>query len=352
MDNSKLRPSPSAYLSRWHAYYIVYHADLNMVITLLLAPLVSELLRTNCVDRFFFVRYSLGGPHVRLRWRLTEREKERVAEERLSVHARRFFEAWPSRRSSSEDDIKRMNKLLLASDPLSGEGPDLIYPDNHWLHVPLELDIDRYGGVSHLEASMDMFCLSSLWALKILKRRASATNGKILREMMRLSIHLAIGFAVDQGEFLQIIAYSEKWKGDNCDGCLGKADAVFRSKRHDIVSFVLGEIRLLFDGAVSRCPNIIASAALYLVAEVNDLPQLARQYMAASHVHMTANRLGLTNQEEAYIGRLLWSAVQALSSAQDREWLQLWDRHARWHDHCVPQALERHVVEGISSMCK
>ena len=49
------------------SYHVFYHGRLDQPLLQLVYPAVRELwLRGRC-RRFFFIRYALGGPHLRLR---------------------------------------------------------------------------------------------------------------------------------------------------------------------------------------------------------------------------------------------------------------------------------------------
>ncbi len=55
----------------WRSYHLFYHGDRDLVLRLW--PTLAPLILSRIVDSFFFLRYSLGGPHIRIRLRLEPR---------------------------------------------------------------------------------------------------------------------------------------------------------------------------------------------------------------------------------------------------------------------------------------
>src|SRR5207253_7544115 len=79
------------------------------------SPVVSTLLHRGWIDCFFFLRYSLGGPHVRLRLRAPQENRTAVADT-TRRGADLFLSRTPSSRPLDEDLIRRQNLSILESD--------------------------------------------------------------------------------------------------------------------------------------------------------------------------------------------------------------------------------------------
>ena len=97
--------------SRWQAFHLFYHADRNLLLLRLIRPLVGSLARAGAIDRFFFVRYELGGPHVRLRLRSTPGAMD-VVEERVREASADYFARWPSVQPRTDELVlQRLGKF-------------------------------------------------------------------------------------------------------------------------------------------------------------------------------------------------------------------------------------------------
>src|SRR5689334_6616478 len=127
----------------WISFHLYYHEDLTRAVLGFVRPAVSSLLEAGWIDRFFFVRYGLGGPHLRLRLRpvaacepLVDRGVRRAAEQ--------FLDGSPSTAVLDPEALRRQTLAMLASDPHETDGS--VYPDNFLLAVPFRPETQRYGG--------------------------------------------------------------------------------------------------------------------------------------------------------------------------------------------------------------
>src|SRR5262249_527220 len=143
-------------------------------------------------DRIFFVRYFLGGPHLRIRVRCLPDHQDLVAD-LVREHADRFLAAWPSEKLIDPVDIARANIGIIRNDP--SEHDDNVYPDNSFRIFPFQPEIDRYGGEELMPHSLDFFCVSSLAALDLLQSCGAWNRSRLLAEAARLLFAQAVGFA-------------------------------------------------------------------------------------------------------------------------------------------------------------
>jgi len=102
--------------SRVHGVHLHYNGDLDLLLSRLVRPLVASLAEEPGVEGFFFVRYMLGGPHVRLRLGLTEGAVA-SARARIRTAAEAFFAEHPAAREFSEEEVRRSDAVILANDP-------------------------------------------------------------------------------------------------------------------------------------------------------------------------------------------------------------------------------------------
>ena len=293
----------------WIAGHLHYHQDLTPALFRLVAPLVGRLARAQAIDSFFFVRYSLGGPHLRLRLRLKDLGRRTEVGEAMAAAAAGFLAAEPSQSSWDDEKIRSFNERVLAGDP--NEKDAAIYPDNFFRFAPFVPEVERYGGTEAMAASLQVFCLSSIAALRFAARFAgdAATGGARLAEAMRLLFFQALGFASSRRELADLLRYGVDSFGSSAEKIIEKGKRVAASQADLLQNLNLpplfavpgearGERELLFLG--SRCLSRLLSG--------RDSETRAR--IGGSQLHMTASRLGINNIEEVYLSSLLGSALE------------------------------------------
>lgn len=336
-------------LANWRAYHVFYHSDRNRMLRHLVRPVVGELLDAGAIDRFFFVRYDLGGPHLRLRWRVTDETASAFAEGVLAERAVVFFARWPSKEPVPEDQIRRTNRWLLEIDPLLRPEDDLVYPDNTWKRLPMQFEVDRYGGLDRLPASLDLFYLSSACVLRLIGEHGEDSglgSGWKRMTMLRLALRLAWGLAGDSESALLLLAgYGPELMRDRFAPCVEQGDAMFDRKREQMLEMVGRELEGLAAGEAD--PDGLAAGASSLAASVEGLPAAAQWFLAASHIHMTANRLGLINAEEVYLSRMLGRAVEAFRAQEPQVWERLWSAHADFTRRARCRSLQETVASVL-----
>jgi hypothetical protein len=268
---------------------------------------VSSLVEDEKIESFFFIRYGLGGPHIRLRVKPVSGAEEIVLAE-IERFARDFLERVPSRRSLEEDVLRRINRSILASDP--HESDDSIFPDNFFQVMPFRPEIERYGGPERFLLSLDVFALSSVAALEFLFRHGEISRSGQLVSAFRLLLGQALGFAADEIELADLLRYGVDWMGGELPKVLEKGDSVARSQQE---AFLAIFDRSLFEAqsfyaaarASTDASGLLLLGAAWLSAAVGSADRFTRAKIGGSQLHMTATRLGLGNAEEVYLSRLL-----------------------------------------------
>jgi hypothetical protein len=266
--------------SRWLALHVYYHSEQNRLLHRFVGPLVAELWRSERIDSFFFIRYGLGGPHLRLRLRAPADSATALEAEVLAA-TREFLREHPSPRSLSAESIDRSNRAVLARDPQENDGA--IYPDNWARFAPFVPETERYGGPDLLPGSLDFFALSSARALELLAQPGEGAESLPLSSALQLLVRQALGFSRSCEELVALLEYS-----------------------------------LPRDGTA---PEAIARKV-----DVWEAPSPLRRRILASQQHMTANRLGLRNVDELYLSCLLQKVAREFAHEESTLWSQLDDR--------------------------
>jgi Lantibiotic biosynthesis dehydratase C-term len=292
------RPEPA-----WVSFHLHYHEDQDRLLLGLVEPLVESLLAGSLVDRFFFVRYPLGGPHIRLRLRCRPGSAEPVAAA-VVEQSEQFLRAHPSRRHLEEEVIRKHTQSLLAQDPQ--EDDDAVYPDNFVRTAPCRFEVERYGGEALLEPSLDFFAVSSARSLELLRGCASDPSRR-LHAGLHLILRYGLGFARSFEEHIALLRRFPVISQNKVPpAVLSKAGQIYGQQKAGFLSLMQREL---------EAPHGDVQRARSLAREVRSADEKTRRRIFASHLHMTANRLGLSNLEETYISTILCQAADDLLAA-------------------------------------
>jgi thiopeptide-type bacteriocin biosynthesis protein len=311
----------------WVSYHFYYHEDPNLLALDLVAPLVAAQFRKRLIDRFFYIRYALGGPHIRLRLRTSPALREQVVEETGRAAAELLARS-PSRKPLLEENIRKTNEALLAADP--HETDDAVYADNSFFVTEFRPEIDRYGGPGLLNGSLDFFSISSCVALDFQREHRPRPRAAQLTAMFRVLLQQALGSVGKEEHLLRLVAYAVTSWSEQFPGARKKADDVFLAQQDAFLSLVRSEIESALsargDSGAESLPGRLllgrASRRLFQVVGRTDEEEAVLS-ICASQLHMTANRLGLTNAEEVYLGRLLAAALEEIVRNDSREQARL-----------------------------
>lgn len=281
--------------SGWLNYHLYYHQDRGSAIDGFVRPLVVGLLSADWIDRFFFVRYGLGGPHIRLRLHPRLGASALVAEAAES-QARDFLASRPSTSNLTPQSIRRGNRQLLASDP--HETDDSVYPDNSLLAFPFRPEIERYGGPGLWLDSVDFFVLSSATVLELLREHGAEPRARHVTLAFQVLAGQALGFARDEEDLIVLLRYAVDLWGERMPRAMEKADRVLSEKKRIFDQLfdkeLAGEARARLNEGARRLAWIVRGA-----------DRSVHQRIGTSQLHMTANRLGLDNAEEVFLSQIL-----------------------------------------------
>jgi hypothetical protein len=303
----------------WLCYHLYYHQDLNRAALRFVRPTVAELLAADRIDSFFFIRYGLGGPHIRLRLLPKAGCAAEVAEA-AEARAREFLTQLPSTSALDPETLRRGAEALVASDPY--ETDVAVYPDNSFLAFPFRPETDRYGGPERLADSLDFFAVSSAVALDFIGRHGDQSRSRQLAVVFSLLVRQALGFALDEEELIALARYGVASWGEAMPSIVAKADRVFAEQGE--VFQRLFDRELLDarsappDAATREVAPWLREASRGLSRTITRQDPAARRRIGTSQLHMTANRLGLSNPEEVYLSRILSNLLGEFLSSPER----------------------------------
>jgi hypothetical protein len=300
----------------WHSYHLLYHGSRSRLIAEAVRPAAGDLLARGHIDRFFFIRYNLGGPHVRLRLR-GPADLAAAMRETLAAATGSFFARHPSASTVPDETIRRVNRTILATDLMERDGA--VYPGHSLQEIPFRPETERYGGPELLGHSLDFFMVSSLEALRFLESHGAAPRGRQMTEISRILIRQALGLAGDPGEIGALLEYPMETWGDPLSDFVARGDAAFERQRDPLVALLRDEVERF----LSDPPPAGLAPARRLRWEIRATGERALRTIQSGQMHMTANRLGLANPEEVYLSRLLSRAARDLADTEPGLWRDL-----------------------------
>ena len=226
---------------------------------------------------WFFVKYWMGGPHLRVR------TTTRAVHEALVREARN----WLDHAAVPSLDRDRFYSGV----SLFGEEVDDVdglpwFPSGTVLEMPYEPELDRYLGIHHMAASERAFRHSSEFAVSVFTSPHPRSIRLALGALALWGMAKAYGLATI--EFFQ--RYAEFW-----EQVAGGADAVLPAQAATAICerVVSGQAQF---AAVDRYVTAMTAELAPVVADVT--PNEAT-LLIASHMHMTNNRLSVLPATEA-----------------------------------------------------
>lgn len=300
-----------------HIYFDgnIYGDHCDEIIRQVLVPFFEDEAVQKLFKKYFFIRYSDSGPHLRVRFF----GEEALLEEQLKP----LFES----------GIEQNLKASLSANNNSDWQKSFVKENFFVKWIPYEPEIERYGGVEAIKIAEEFFHYSSITAIEIIRllrtNDKSSRLGKALASMVILlhefygekekAVQLVANYS---SGYLRAIAKEEKYH----EAWIESFDAGFNSQSEKLVELVNllwaipggnGLPDLLHDYSQNLK---IVSGKLKLLCE-NKGVLFKQNYVAdwgtciqfiiPSYIHMMNNRLGVTIQEEAYLAYLISKGLAA-----------------------------------------
>jgi thiopeptide-type bacteriocin biosynthesis protein len=307
----------------WLSVYLffngwIYDPACDRVVVDVVEPFVRRCQREGWIGQHFFIRYSEFGPHVRLRLY--------GAPDVLGG------EVWPAlveHLRAHNPDVAVDERPESPAPPQRAEGEPVRV--THAARVAYEPETERYGGPDALLVSERQFEVSSDAAFALtakMTEERSSRLGKGLLSMVVL-VHVFCGERERGAAFSQM--YSTNYlrslvrEDGGRDAWLDAFDQGFSQQSETLMEYVDAVWEALDDGdPLSETLDAYADGlrrdrdalrALLDAGRVQVMGETTREWsravngIAPSYVHMMNNRLGITLQEESYLGYLITRAL-------------------------------------------
>lgn len=326
----------------WLAGYLYFAEPWEDFLTQVVGPFVESVMEEHLAEQFFFIRYWELGPHIRLRFKGESCMLTGELKSRMETFFGDFFRKHPSPRREPAE-VRKLPK-------------DRQWIDNNSLKfVPYEPEVQRYGGPVGILMAERQFEISSRAVLSVMEESESWDYERALGAAIQLHLAFAFGVGMDLAEtrefFCRIFGM---WLARSYGHTSGlTADEIQKRRELTLKAFaenfgnqksVLVPFHETFWNALSReavfeqewlnqwllgmreIGKELQDAQKHGRLEFPDWfkpnPEIgipaARQYLWSileSCVHMTNNRLGILNRDEAYLGYLIQQCLEHLNLA-------------------------------------
>jgi thiopeptide-type bacteriocin biosynthesis protein len=275
---------------------------------------------------WFFIRYWEGGPHLRLRFKLTRTASAVALRAALTEAAQGYLSTTPVTREA-----------YYSAHAFDGEALDTAslswYDEGSVVAIEYQPEWVRYGGAAAMAVSEQLFHVSSEIALALARKTDSTLEQHLASALgLMLASAQALSSSAQANETF-FHHYAEFWRNYNDDALLAERQAAqqplapVRARVAAVVEQLQAptaktperiwwqalqraqaQWRELYQRGVLISP--LDGAAVTTEADY----QLATQLILSSQIHMMNNRLGIIPAQECYLARLLTGALQGVAA--------------------------------------
>jgi hypothetical protein len=329
---------------QWVSLHIFYYDDPRPLLTECLAPLVERLRRELYIDRYFYIRYWLEGPHIRLRFR----PREPVHMVRVQSIARATVEDYLARRPARGDfdpgPLLTVHRHLFRSEygddawqAKYGRAAPRLRDNNSIEHASYQPEYDRYGGPDGTDLAEWHFEASSDLTLRLLSLIPQGERAAVFGASMQLFTAMVSVFLSDRAAVASwLVRYQRYWEDaylpaspdrhQHWDLAYARMAGTIVEEIHrmrvavasddltELPAFVclwIAHARVLKARAVHLGEQGRLSFGTREGTGAGERDPAARvATLLASYCHMTNNRLGVVPGDEAYLSYLIARAVR------------------------------------------
>ncbi|WP_066368570.1 thiopeptide-type bacteriocin biosynthesis protein [Herbidospora mongoliensis] len=284
---------------RWISLHAFHRTGTDLLLVTAVDGLIKEL--DGRLDRYFFLRYWEGGPHLRLRLLPRVPDDAATIGRRATAVLEEYLAAYPA-----TTPWDREGYALLAAEFARQEGlaayDERLRPDDHVEAIAYRPEYAMYGGPEAVDAVERHFTDSSRIALAILRGEPDPRRrlGHALTAMM-LTL---MAWEPDPGRLASVLA-GERDRWDPAPARARHAE-IFAGRRDALTA------------QAERCRRIATSGSTWwrsvdaLQRRLADL-QLDSRIVLERCVHLFCNRLGLSIAEEAHLRYLTAATLEKAS---------------------------------------
>lgn len=315
--------SPTMPERDWLSVYLffngwIYDPACDRVVVDVVEPFVRRCQENGWIDQHFFIRYSEFGPHVRLRL--------------FGAPDVLAGDVWPAlveHLRAHNPDVVVDARPEVPSVPQRAEGEPVVV--THAARVAYEPETERYGGPDALLVSERVFEVSSDAAYALTSKMTPERSSRLGKGLLSMVVLVHVfcddrdrGAAFSQMYSTNYLRSLVREEGGR-DAWIDAFDQGFSQQSETLVEYVDAIWEAMDDGdSLSDTLDAYAAGmvrhreelrALFDAGRVLVMGETARDWtrtvngIVPSYVHMMNNRLGITLQEESYLGYLITRAL-------------------------------------------
>jgi len=296
----------------WRSYHLFRAEPWEEFLGAGVRPLVDELagdgLSDGLIQGFFFIRYWERGPHIRLRLKTAHRKD---VDRRVHAHFADYFARIPSRRTNS--------------------GADDWLPNDTVQEIAYEPETVRYGGPARLPIAERQFEASSRAVFGVIGEGRDWSYDRALGAAIQLHLMFAHAFGFELEALKRFFAETAdqlmswenpmvQWRDDPKTVLPHFAEAFSRQREalvraHAVVWSGLAEGGEFDQEWANRWVRDMREIAARLTATRGagePLVNFTERAVLRSLIHMTNNRLGVRNRDEAYLAYVMKRALEEI----------------------------------------
>ncbi|MBY8872564.1 thiopeptide-type bacteriocin biosynthesis protein [Micromonospora sp. PLK6-60] len=334
-------PSPTDH--GWLSVHVFYASNANPMLVEGVRPLVDELRADGLISRYFFIKYWMEGPHVRLRVLPAPGVDPALVRARVDAAISAFLGRRPALYEVDADGLGDLYKQMFLAEygqerwtaEYGADGTMPMRANNSAHHIPYEREYGRYGGPAGIDLAEWHFEHSSDVVLDLLATTNVHVRPVLLGLSTQLTTMMCAAFLADDRQIAGFLdEYRRFWEvsyqepsddyHDSFARSYQKMDAALRERlagirtaaRDQGVRVTGVEGRWLAHCRELRDRVVAAADRGELVFQrgggeptVVDDRDAAMAILLSSYVHMTNNRLGVSILDEIYLTYLIRSAL-------------------------------------------
>ena len=322
------------------AFYIFCTEPWEDILLNCIQPLSEQIITEKLATRYFFIRYWENGPHIRLRFFGNETQLNEQVKPLVLSAVNNYLKKHPTKREEPE---------WLSTAPGSDH---YWFPNDSIQIIAYEPETDRYGGPAAITASEIHFQDSSNAVFSLLEPGSEWSYDRALGAAIQLHLSFAHAAGMDLTEAQEFFTFI-------FSGWLPRAYTNFGNEPADVLEnrreltlkafkenfsaqqeFLVEYHQMLWEAFQSgeefeeEWLNNWIDQVTQLSSLLKELQQKGKLqfspdtshltvfttpfekqqlwFIYSSYVHMTNNRLGILNRDEAYLGYLLRESLKTL----------------------------------------
>lgn len=304
--------------SNWLCLYIYIRPPFKNLLVNCLLPIKEELEDRKLLNNFFFIIYYENGSHIRYRLSFFELEKLHEYKGLVSERILKFIEENGYENSSITDNFIHLGEY--------------------------EPEYNRYGGLDGIKIAENIFNLSSITILKVMKKSITWNYNASIINAVKLNYIMLLNLTTSNQETLNFFVYNYyRWVIFN-DRKLAVRPLIknlhayyinyFMKKFNTIKHYLVPELTQLYvhnknKQIVDENLNVwalnISEEALNIKSLISNngfvFPEKRSDSFQQiwsiydSYVHMNNNRLGIRNQDEAFVAFLIVESIKNMKKS-------------------------------------